>query len=135
MIVGAVADPLSWDRWPEAEAYLEPARARGDFPSCLERNEALYVVLDGDELLAAATAWLGTKGGEQFVEVKLIGGHDYRRWIRELDQTIGADARAAGATRMIGIGRAGWLRELKRMGWDRLGALEDHWIYSRSLGE
>lgn len=130
MIIGAVAEPLKWDRWPEAERLLEPARARGDFASCLEENEALYVVLDGDELLAAATAWLST---EHYVEVKLIGGRDHRRWLKELDERIGADARAAGATRMIGIGRRGWSRELLRRGWERCQPVEDHWLFERAL--
>lgn len=130
MQVGAVADPLEWDRWPEAEALLEPARQRGDFPSCLEPDELLFAVLDGDELLAAATAWLSA---DMYVEIKLIGGRDHRRWLRQLDEAIGAEARAAGATRLIGIGRAGWLRELRRMGWERVGAVEDHHLYAREL--
>lgn len=130
MQIGAVADPLEWDRWPEAKALLEPARQRGDFPSCLESDELLFAVLDGDDLLAAATAWLSTDG---YVEIKLIGGRDYRRWLRALDEAIGAEARAAGATRLIGIGRAGWLKELRRMGWERIGAVEDHHLYAREL--
>lgn len=130
MIIGAVADPRKWDRWPEAERLLEPARARGGFPSVLDDDEALFAVLDGDELLAVATAWLST---DKYVEVKLIGGRDHRRWLKALDEKIGAVAAEAGATRMIGIGRAGWLRELRHMGWRRLRAVEDHWLYAREL--
>lgn len=135
MIVGAVADPRLWDRWPEVEALLEPARARGDFPSVLDDDEVLFAVLDEDELLACATAWMGRNNetSEVFVEVKLIGGRDYRRWLGELDRVIGAAARQAGAVRMIGIGRRGWLRELKRLGWDQLQPVEDHWLYERTL--
>jgi hypothetical protein len=129
--IGAVADPLNWDRWPEAEALLEPARARGDFATCLEPDEALYVVLDGDELLAAATAWLST---DRHVEVKLLGGRKCRRWLKELDERIGADARVAGATRMIGIGRAEWSRILQRNGWVKCQPVEDHWLFERELG-
>lgn len=135
MNIGAVADPLLWDRWPEAEALLEPARARGNFASCLEPDEALYVVLDGDDLLAVATAWMGQSEGETYVEVKLVGGRDYRRWVEQLNERIGSDARAAGATRLVAIGRAGWTKSLKALGWERLGAAEDHWIYSFALGE
>lgn len=130
MFVGAVSDPLEWDRWPEAEAYLEPARKRGDFPSCLEPDEALYVVLDGDEMLAAATAWLST---EHYVEVKLLGGRDCRRWLKQLDQRIGVDAKRAGAVRMIGIGRASWTRILRRNGWERCQPVDDHWLFERKL--
>lgn len=130
MLIGAVADPLEWDRWPEAAALLEPARIRGNFDQPIEADEALYVVLDGDELLAAATAWLSTDG---YVEVKLLGGRDHRRWLKELDQTIGADAARAGATRMIGIGRRGWLRQLKRLGWGNFQPIGNLWLVSREL--
>lgn len=130
LIIGAVADPLLWDRWPEAEAYLEPARARGDFPSCLGTNEALFVVLDGDELLAAATAWLST---DRYVEVKLIGGRDHRRWLKALDDVIGAAAVEAGATRLLAIGRLGWWKAIKPYGWEKLGSVEDHWLFERKL--
>jgi hypothetical protein len=130
MQVGVVPNPRSWERWQEAEALLEPARARGDFPSVLSGNEILFGVLDGDELLAVATAWLSTEG---YVEIKLVGGRDHRRWLKQLDEAIGAAAREAGASRLVGIGRAGWLRELRHLGWDRIGAVEDHWLYAREL--
>jgi hypothetical protein len=128
--IGAVLNPRGWERWEEAERLLEPARARGDFPSVLDDDELLFAVLDGDDLLACATAWLSTDG---VVEVKLIGGRDHRRWLRELDEKIGAEARQAGAVRMIGIGRRGWLRELKRLGWAQSGKIEDHWLFVKEL--
>jgi hypothetical protein len=132
VLIGVITDPRKWDRWPEAEAYLEPARARGDFASVIEPDEALWVILDGDELLAAATAWLSTEG---YVEVKLIGGRDHRRWLRQLDEAIGAAARQAGATRMVAIGRRGWMRSIERLGWAKYGEVEDQWIFTRELNE
>lgn len=113
---------------------LEPARQRGDFATCLEPDEALYVVLDGDEILAAATAWLGTSEGERYVEVKLVGGRERHRWLKKLNDKLGADARGAGATRLLAIGRRGWLRELKRLGWDSLSERDGMTVYSRKLG-
>jgi hypothetical protein len=130
VICGAVADPRKWDRWPEAEALLEPARARGDFPSVLSGHEVLFVVLDGDDLLAAATAWLST---EKYVEVKLIGGRDHRRWIKQLDDAIGAEATRAGATRLLAIGRLGWWKTIKPLGWAQCQPVEDHWLFEKQL--
>lgn len=131
MQVGAVADPLNWDRWPEAEALLEPARARGDFARCLDPDEALFVAIEDGELLAAITAWLSTEG---YCEVKLIGGRDHRRWLKQMDETIGAAAKSAGASRLIGIGRKGWGKALRRLGWEQIGAVEDHFLFARALG-
>lgn len=130
MICGAVSQPLLWDRWPEAEALLEPARARGDFPTVIEPDEALFVVIDGDELLAAATAWLST---DKYVEVKLVGGRDHRRWLKQMDEVIGAAARQAGAVRMVAIGRVGWTKILRRNGWAQCQPVEDNWLFERKL--
>jgi hypothetical protein len=134
-VIYVVPNPTSWKRWEEAKALLEPARARGDFEDVIEPDEALFVVMDGDELLAAATAWLGSDNatGETYVEVKLIGGRDHRKWLAALDQRIGAAAAEAGATRMIGIGRRGWLKELRRQGWVQCQPVEDHWLFERML--
>lgn len=128
--IGVVADPEHWKHWEEAKAYLEPARARGDFATVIEPDELLWAVLDGDELLACATAWLAK---DHYVEVKLVGGRDSPRWIKELNDRIGAAAAEAGATRMVAIGRRGWLKSLKRLGWVKHGEIEDQTIYAREL--
>jgi hypothetical protein len=128
--IGYVPDPLNWDRWGEAKALLEPARARGDFPACWEPDELLWACVDGSGLLAAATAWLSAEG---YVEVKLIGGKDRHKWLAELNDRIGAAARDAGATRLIAIGRRGWLRELKRLGWEASDEADGMTVYSREL--
>jgi hypothetical protein len=135
MQIRAIPNPTQWTRWEEAKALLEPARARGDFTDVIEPDEALFAVEGGDELLAVATAWLGTDNatGVRFCEVKLIGGRDHRRWLRALDCRIGAAAAEAGATRMIGIGRAGWSRILQRNGWVKCQPVDDHWLFEREL--
>jgi hypothetical protein len=127
--IGSVPNPQSWGRWSEAEAFLEPARELGGFEAVIEPDEALWAVMDGDQLLGCATAWLG----DGFVEVKLVGGRDYRRWIAKLDEAIGAAARGAGATRLTAYGRGGWRRALKPLGWVSLGELDGMTVYRREL--
>jgi hypothetical protein len=135
MQIRAIPEPAQWTRWNEAKALLEPARARGDFADVIEPDEALFAVEDGDELLAVATAWLGTDNatGIRFCEVKLIGGRDHRRWLRTLDEAIGERAAAAGAAHMLAIGRRGWMRSIERLGWVKHGETEDMWIFTRAL--
>jgi len=91
-----VPDPVNWEHWEKAKALLEPARERGNFASVLDPDEVLCAVMDGNELLAVATAWLST---ERYVEVKLVGGRDHHRWLGQLDNVIGAGARMVGASR------------------------------------
>lgn len=114
MQIGAVPNPTEWHRWEEAKALLDPARARGNFTDAIEPDEALFAVLDGDDLLAVATAWLSTEG---YAEVKLVGGRDHRRWLSELDTMIGDAARAAGAMELRAWGRKGWAKSLGPLGW------------------
>jgi hypothetical protein len=131
MHIGWVNDPLNWDRWPEAEALLEPARARSDeVIDLLGFNETLWAVLDGDDLLACATARLTE---DEACEVMLVGGRDHQRWLKELDEELGRAARDAGATRLLACGRPGWRKALKVMGWASESVSSDTTLYSRGV--
>jgi hypothetical protein len=127
--IGGVLDPEHWDKWEEAKAFLEPARRLGGQTELIRPDIALWVVLDGDELLAVATARITAEG----CEVILVGGRDHRRWLGQLDQTIGAAAREAGALRMVACGRRGWVKSLTRLGWVKLGEANGLVKYVREL--
>lgn len=129
MQIGGVLNPTEWHLWDEAKAYLEPARALGGQPEVIRPDIALWVVMDGNELLAAATARITAEG----CEVILVGGRDRKRWLAQLDQEIGSAAAEAGATQMLACGRRGWLRELKRLGWDSREGEDGMIVYSREL--
>lgn len=131
MEVGVVPDPRGWEHWPQAEAYLEPARKMGGFESVLDDDECLFAVMDGDTVLGVATTWLSVRN---YVEVKLVGGKDYRRWLKPLNDKIGAVAAEAGATHMMAFGRPGWRKALKAIGWAVLGVDADGFCtYAREL--
>lgn len=134
MQIGYVPSPREWERWPEAEALLEPAAALADEKmDILPEGHLLWAVMDGDELLAVATARI-TK--DKRCEVPLIGGREYKRWLGELDHKIGTAAAEAGATHLNAMGRRGWARELQRLGWDKLSEDADGFCtYARELGE
>jgi hypothetical protein len=91
-------------------------------------DEVLFAVMDGDELLAVATAWLSTRALRR-------GQADRRAGLpplaRQLDEVIGAAAAEAGATR-LDRHWARWVGEkLQRNGWAKLQPVEDHWLYAR----
>jgi hypothetical protein len=127
--VGAVPNPRDWEHWPKAEAFLEPARRLGNFDTVLEDDEALYVAMDGDELIGCVTARLC----EGFVEIPLIGGRDHLRWIPELDQMIGLAAHEAGAKWLQGWGRRGWEKTLTVLGWAKIKQDSKSNLYFRHL--
>lgn len=129
MMIGSVPNPREWHLWPQAEAFLEPARKLGGFDSVIDPDEALWAVMDDGELLGCATAWLQ---GE-LCEVKLVGGRDYRRWIAELDNIIGRAAREAGASRLTAYGRGGWTRVLAAQGWESFKMDDGNTAYLRRL--
>ena len=129
MNIGYIPNPRDWEHWPQAEAYLEPARKLGGFNSVIDPDEALWAAMEDGELLGCATAWLG----DGFVEVKLIGGRDHRRWIPQMDELIGRAAREAGASWLHGMGRKGWTKTLLAHGWERLGENEGMTFYRREL--
>lgn len=114
MQIGVVEHPESWEHFDAAKALLEPARKFAGFDEVWEPYELLWVVMDEGECIAAATTWLG----DGYAEVKLVGGRDYRRWLSELNDRIGACAREAGATRLQANGRSGWRKALTGLGWD-----------------
>lgn len=110
---------------------LEPARARSDEPiELLGFNEVLWAVLDGDELLACATARITE---DRACEVMLVGGRDHKRWLKQLDAEIGKAAAEAGATQMFASGRPGWRKALKAMGWGSESVSSDTTLYSREV--
>lgn len=130
MNIFVVSNPTGWDRWEEAKAFLEPAAEQGGFTEVLEPDEELFAVMDGDELLAVATAWFAVD--ERFVEIKLVGGRDHRRWLTQLNEEIGARAMEAGATSLRAFGRRGWSKCLSAIGWEAF-KLDDATAYVRLL--
>ena len=131
MQIGVVPAPLEWELWPQAKAYLDPARLQGGFADCIEPDEELFAVLDGDELLAVATAWFNCD--LNMVEIKLVGGREHRRWLKALDEAIGRAAKVAGATALCAWGRKGWTKRLSVMGWAVTKLDDGSYGYRRTL--
>ena len=130
--IGWVPEPEKWDRWPEAEAMLRFAQYRDPARKAILRPHfTVWAVMDGDELLAAATARLTVEKG---CEIVLCGGRDHRRWVKELSETIGKAAAEAGATQIAIIGRAGWAKSLEALGWASEGDGRTR-RYRRALGD
>lgn len=125
--IGIVPDPELTPCWSRFKAFLEPARVRGGLDSLIGPHELLWGVFEAGRPIAAATARLTT---DKTVEVILVGGSGFRKWLKPLDMRIGAWARDEGATSLHAIGRAGWARVL---GWKVIGREGDFTTYERDL--
>lgn len=123
LTIGMIRDPLSWDHWPIAKAFLDPALMQGDedWPEVEDDlawdRKQLWAVMDGEALIASAiTRFSLTRGGE-VVEVYLVGGNDYNRWLAALNDLIESGARELGCIAMRAYGRRGWINPLRALGW------------------
>lgn len=123
LLIGMIHAPLSWEHWPAARAFLDPALMRSDedWPQ-VERDltsnaNQLWAVMEGGDLLAVAVTRVALSRGGEVAEVYLIGGHDFEMWIGALDAQIEASAREIGCFAMRAYGREGWRKTLAGLGW------------------
>lgn len=124
--IGIYPKPQHSPYWNDIVAFLEPAVAQGDRPMLLD-HELVWTVHERGKLLAAATTRV-TKDG--IAEVMFVGGRDFRRWLKPLDDMIAAWARAEGMRAVRAYGRRGWVKVL---GWDVLGVDDGSTVYERRL--
>lgn len=121
--ISMVLSPLEWERWGEARALLHPALLLSDdnwpdVEKALHADERqLWVVLRGDELMAAALTHLAATREGDICEIHEIGGRDFRLWVKPLSEAIGEAAKKAGCIAMRAIGRFGWREILSENGW------------------
>jgi hypothetical protein len=119
--VSYLPDPQQRADWGLIEALLQPAVDDGQetFDPDIDVCWAIY---DGGTLYGAATTRLRLDGD---AELRLAGGHEFRRWIGLLDETVTNWARDAAASRLMMRGRKGWARFAERFGWDASGIDDD----------
>jgi hypothetical protein len=127
--IGIVPDPIRSPDWPLIRAFLEPAAKRGGVP-IIEAGEQVWTVIDGGELLAAATARPTVDG---FGEVVLVGGRERHRWLGALSDLLCVWLAMEGMKSVRAYGRKGWKRELQALGWGIIGEDGKVVAYERQL--
>jgi hypothetical protein len=111
VIVSYLPEPESHPLWPEIAKLLEPA-AEGS-PIRIE-NELVWIAFEGPVLFGAGTTILYDDGT---VQIRLCGGFEHRKWVREAEAMVSAWARKSGAGKLTMRGRKGWARYFTRCGW------------------
>ena len=126
LAIGILPDPTRAEAWPDIEALLRPAAARngGRIPLA---GRQVWTVYDWHRIVGAATTRLTLDG---VAEVELVGGTDFRTWLKPLDDRIAAWAAREGMASVMALGRRGWARVL---GWDVVGGGDGLLIYERKL--
>jgi len=123
LLIGMIHDPLSWALWPAAKAMLTPALERGGedwakTEAALSADEMrLWAVIEDGTLTAATVTRISVGNRGEVVEVFLVGGEGYERWLAPLNDQIEQAARDIGCVEMRAWGRSGWKKPLAALGW------------------
>lgn len=126
MDIGIIPDPENHRDWEAIKALLEPAAKFGE-REILRPLEMVWVVYD-NELKGAAVASLKM---DDTGEVSLVGGTDYRRWIKQLDWLICSWMRREGMSRVRAYGRKGWRKVLTD--WEAMTLEDGQTAYEKVL--
>jgi len=113
------------DLWPAIVPLLDPAVARSgnrmSMDTVLRSLEAgthlLWVITEGDELLAAMITRSAQYPLSKMLVVESLGGRQMKRWVQNTHDTLTSFAKATGHDGLELYGRSGWVKALKPYGW------------------
>lgn len=129
VFVSFVAPKTIESAWKYCEHMLAKAvkHARGELDmedvrkECLENNMQLWMVFTAEpEFLGAAVTQLVQYPRLKAVRIVLLGGKDFVSWKLKLDQELCEFARREGCGRMEAFGRAGFVRSLQDLGYEKM---------------
>ena len=122
--------------WPHVAPLLTKGLAAATTSSLPEirrdldnETDQLWCVFENERLVAAFVSAVYTDQGA-YLGVYALGGSGMRKWAREIDATMQAEARRRGLSRIRFAGREPWSRVLP--GLERKGRLGPHVIWERA---
>jgi hypothetical protein len=84
----------------------------------INRDEyVLWVVMDGEEAVAAITTRIIPYPGRKAMAMDWIGGTRMREWLPMAVETLSEYSRKNGCSHLEGYGRKAWGRWLSKYGW------------------
>lgn len=75
-----------------------------------EDRMQLWIVVKGEELVAACTTQLMNPYGKKICRHVLMGGEGVREWLDDYLDTVESWAKAEGCCLIEAVGRPGWIR-------------------------
>ena len=111
--------------WPLAKPHLErAARSNGNLfsaddieASIVEGWTVLWVALDGQSVIAAATTRVLQYPGRKALAIDWVGGSRMREWMDEAHRSFVETAKANECSHLEGYGVRAWGRILGDRGW------------------
>ena len=115
------------DIWEKVLPFLDEAVKTSDgrmstantFDRIMSQQIFLWVAYDETtlQLHGAATTHVTLYDSVKFLTVELLGGNEFFEWRDQMQQALVKLAIAEGARGIELIGREGWVRALKDLGW------------------
>ena len=86
----------------------------------LNDKRQLWVVVneESEEIVCAAITYVSKYPAREFLTVMVLGGTQLKGWIADLVDTFKRFADDVGADGMEFTGRKGWIRALRKLGWE-----------------
>lgn len=112
--------------WPDVVRVLEKSVATSNgkydladiYNGIIENDYVLWLVLDGDELVAALTTRIAVYPGKRGMALDWIGGSRMSEWLPSVQHVMTKYARDNECTHLEGYGRKAWGRWLAKYGWE-----------------
>ena len=130
MMISAVSPENCRAAWASLKAFVEPAldhdhndTTSGDVLRAIEQGEMLLLCVMGDDgsILAVQTCEVvENEKGEKILNLVTTAGHNIEVWQDSLAEKLDEVAEGLGCGYIHTRGRLGWLRRLKRNGYEPL---------------
>lgn len=129
LVVAAIPQNMLKIIWPKVSHMIQVAidHSNGELTldSMYERIEnaemLLLTVNEGDRVVATLTIdKRDFESGKKTLNVVTAGGSDMHIWINEVDRVLNELAKEHGCEDIYIIGREGWVRTLKQIGYEKI---------------
>ncbi len=125
IIFAYVPDEFVPSVWPKVEGFIDGAvktangkcRSSDILDGINSGVYLLWVVVEGDDILAAVTTRIIEYPQRRALALDWVGGTRMKDWIALVISTAEEHARNNGCQHLEGYGRPAWMRFLQRYGW------------------